>query len=555
MNVALRRDISGFWVRWSAAQAAAWLRAGYWQPGTLAEVAAAQTRADPHRTLLIEGARHVSRAEVYGAALRLAGYLQQRGAQAGDVIAFQLPNWWEAAVIALAARLLGLVTCPVPPIYREAELRHMLGSTAAKFLFLPAQFRNHAYLPMIAALRDQLPALREVIVVRGDAGGDTGWEHALDCAPPEALPAVDPGAVFMVMFTSGTTGRARGVLHTHYGYGYKARQMAAAWRVCEDDVIFMPSPVTHITGAIWAFDIPWLSGAPAVLMDTWQVEDGIAAIRAHRCTISGGATPFLQQLLAATAGRREDLDSLRMFFCGGTAVAPELIQQVSQAFPRCLFFRAYGSTEMMTVTLGIDSPEQAALGAQTDGIVKLPMQVRLVDTQGRDITADGVEGDILAYGPEQFAGYLDVEDNEDAFDAQGFFRMGDLGCWHRGEYLVITGRRKDIIIRSGENISPKEVEDVLVRHPAIAEAAIVAMPSATTGEMGCAFVILNAGADFSMDAMRRHLDAAGLAKQKYPEWLELVDDLPRVPSGKVRKDLLRERARAIATARQQRESP
>ena len=551
----LRRDASGFRVRWSEALAQQWLEAGYWRPETLADIAAAQTKAAPDRTLLIEGGTRWTRGEVYASALRLAGFLQNRGAIPGDVVAFQLPNWAESAILALAARLLGLVINPIPPIYREAELAYMLGATGAKFLFIPGEFRKCDYPAMIAGFRDDLPALADVIVVRGDAGDDLSWSEAVAGAPLATLPRIDPAAVFLVMFTSGTTGRAKGVLQTHYAFGYKARQMIAAWGVGEGDVIFMPSPVTHITGAIWAFDIPWLSGAPAVLLDVWNAGDGIAAIRAHRCTISGGATPFLQQLLAASASDRAALASLRTFFCGGTSVAPELIRSVSRAFPACLFFRAYGSTEMMTVTLGVTSREEADLGAETDGIVHPPMRVRLVDERGDEIAQEGVEGEILATGPEQFAGYLDVGDNAGAFDENGFFRMGDLGCWRQGNYLVITGRKKDIIIRSGENISPREVEDVLMAHPAIADIAIVAMPSAATGEKACAFVILHPGRDLDLQGMRRFLDGAGLAKQKYPEHLEIVADFPRVPSGKVRKDLLRETARSIALTLATEESP
>ncbi len=548
MNWTLREDCSGFRVRWSEELATRWLREGHWQPGTLADVAGQQTRADPARTLLIEGDRRITRGEVHDGALRLAGYLHARGARPGQVVALQLPNWFETAVIVLAARMLGLVINPIPPIYREAELRYMLAATRARFLFIPAQFRNCDYRAMVATLRPELPDLEAVVVLRGEAGQDTAWPQVVAGEPLATLPEVDPAAVFMVMFTSGTTGRAKGVLQTHYTFGYKARQMIAAWHVDERDVIFMPSPVTHITGAIWAFDIPWLSGAPAVLLDVWDADDGIEAIRRHGCTISGGATPFLQQLLAASADRRESLASLKTFFCGGTSVSPQLIREVSGAFPNCLFFRAYGSTEVMTVTLGISSREEAALGAETDGVVRPPIEVRLVDDAGRVISEDGVEGEILARGPEQFAGYLDPRDNEGAFDDEGFFRMGDLGCWSHGNYLVITGRKKDIIIRSGENISPKEVEDVLLAHPAVAEVAVVAMPSATTGEMGCAFVAPAAGAAFDLAEMQRFLTQAGLAKQKFPEWLELVDDFPRVPSGKVRKDLLRERARDIASA-------
>ncbi len=546
MPFEIRRDIGGFPLRWSEEYARQWREAGYWREETLADIARASVERNPDKVLLIENGRKLTRGEVYDAALRLAAYFQARGAQPGDVVAFQLPNWSESAIIALAARMMGLVINPIPPIYREAELAYMLGETGAKFLFIPEVFRKCDYPAMVATLRGQLPALQNVVVLRGDAGGDTPWEAALDFAALTDLPKIDPANAFLVMFTSGTTGRAKGVLQTHCGFGYKARQMVDAWGVNESDVIFMPSPVTHITGAIWAFDIPWISGAPAVLLDVWKVQEGIDAIREHGCTISGGATPFLQQLLAATAGDRSALSTLRTFFCGGTSVSPELIKEVSREFPGCLFFRAYGSTEMMTVTLGITSREQARFGAETDGVVLPPIQVKLVDEEGREISEEGVEGEILAFGPEQFAGYLDTGDNAAAFDENDFFRMGDLGRWRHGNYLEITGRKKDIIIRSGENISPKEVEDVLMEHPAIADIAIVAMPSEATGEMGCAFVISTPGVDFDLAEMRRFLDKVGLAKQKYPEWLEIVEDFPRVPSGKVRKDELRRIAKDIA---------
>lgn len=551
MSWTIRHDVGGFPIRWSEKHAKEWLEAGYWRQETLADIARQQTERDPGKTLLIESGKTLSREDVYTSSLSLANYLLQRGAAPGDVLAFQLPNWSESAIIVLAARMLGLVINPVPPIYREAELRYMLGATGARFLFIPKVFRQHDYPEMVASLRSDLPALEDVVVVRGESGKSTSWEEALSPEPAGDLPRVDPAAAFMVMFTSGTTGRAKGVIQTHYSFGYKARQMAGAWGVGNDDVIFMPSPVTHITGAIWAFDIPWITGAPAVLLDIWNVDDGINAIREYGCTISGGATPFLQQLLAATTDDRSALASLRTFFCGGTSVSPELIKQVSNEFPDCLFFRAYGSTEMMTVTLGISSAQQADLGAETDGIVLPPMQVKLVDDDGVEITEQGVEGEILAFGPEQFAGYLNTEDNAAAFDGNDFFKMGDLGKWSNGNYLVISGRKKDIIIRSGENISPKEVEDVLMEHPAIADVAIVAMPSALTGEMGCAFIVLKERSSFDMDEMRSFLGKSGLARQKYPEWLEFVDDFPRVSSGKVRKDILRQVAEDIAKQQNQ----
>jgi acyl-CoA synthetase (AMP-forming)/AMP-acid ligase II len=283
-------------------------------------------------------------------------------------------------------------------------------------------------------------------------------------------------------------------------------------------------------------------------MDVWSPADGIACIERHGCTVTGGATPFLQQMLDTAETTPERLDSLKLFFCGGTTVSPELIMRANRMIPGALFFRAYGSTEMITATWGIQDRADAKYGAETDGRIDYPVEMRIVDAVTDEPVAEGDEGEILMRGPGLFAGYIDKEDNESSFLPDGFFRMGDLGRQVFGNWLVITGRKKDIIIRSGENISPKEVEDALAAHPAIAEVAIVAMPSAVTGEKGCAFVIPRVGETINLPEIQSFLTGAGLAKQKFPEHLVIVDDLPRVPSGKVRKDELRVQAKAIAAA-------
>jgi acyl-CoA synthetase (AMP-forming)/AMP-acid ligase II len=388
-----------------------------------------------------------------------------------------------------------------------------------------------------------------VVAVRGDdAPGARSWEELMAHEPVDlaSLPKVDPEAVMMVMYTAGTTSRPKGVLHSHQTFGNSAWRMIETWRIDAHDVFFMPSPLTHITGAFWSFDMPWLCGASNVLMDVWTPEEGVDAIAANGCTVSGGATPFLQQLLNVARDRPDAVKSLRYFFCGGTTVSPDLVKEAGEAFPHCLFWRGYGCTESPCTTMGIRGREYAQLGAETDGEVMAPTEVKMLSPDGDGLVAEGEEGEIAVRGPEQFLGYLHPEDNAAVFDADGYFRTGDLGRRVHGDYLVITGRKKDIIIRSGENISPKEVEDVLYHHPDIVEAAIVAMPSPTTGEKGCAFVIPRKGATVDLASIRRFLEAAGLARQKFPEHVVLVDDLPRVPSGKVKKDVLRAQARRIA---------
>ena len=550
MSWSLRTDPSGFAVRWSADAAAAYRAAGYWRDERLTDVARRACREAAEHALLIEGDRRITRAEAWDAAARLAAFFSSRGLEPGDVVSFQLPNWIEAAVVALAARMCGLVLNPIPPIYREAEVRYILQDCGSKLVFVPEVFRKHDHVRMLAGLRADLPSLRDVVVVRGGGNDAVGWEQALSLAAAgdDALPPVDPAAAMVVMYTSGTTGRPKGVLHNHYTYDYRVRSMTEAWSIGPSDVVFMPSPVTHITGAYWAFDMPWVSGATSVLLDVWTPDEGIDCIERNRCTVTGGATPFLRQLLDTAVRRPAAMASLRLFFCGGTTVSADLIREAAAAYPSCMFFRAYGSTEMPTTTLGIRDRAQADLGAETDGEIVPPTEVRIVDASSGAPIADGEEGEILVRGPEQLLGYVHQEDNVGAFDDDGYFRMGDLGRRVHGRYLVITGRKKDIIIRSGENISPKEVEDVLASHAAVADVAIVAMPSRETGEKGCAFVVLRPGQTIDLAGIRRVVERAGLARQKCPEHLVIVDELPRVPSGKISKDVLRARAKAIAEA-------
>lgn len=542
----MKTDPSGLRTRWCQELAERWLADGHWTNTTLVDAARKAVADKPDHTFQIEADRRMTRAEVWDQSLRLAGYFLSRELKPGDVVSFQLPNWMETATIALAARMCGLIINPIPPIYRESELSYILADCNAKVIFVPGTFRKHNHQAMLEGLRKSLPKLQDIVVVRDT--GDLCWNDVTggERIDESALPAVSPGSVLIAMYTSGTTGRPKGVLHTHYTYDHRVRAMAEVWQIGPDDVVFMPSPVTHITGALWAFDMPWVAGNTSVLMDVWSADEGISCIARNDCTITGGATPFLQQMLDIADERPEALASLRMFFCGGTTVSPDLIRRAGATFPNGMFFRCYGSTEMISATLGINDRAHADLGADTDGEIVWPVEAQILDAATDLPLPQDEEGEIVCRAPGLFTGYLRPSDNEGNFLDDGFFRMGDLGRIVHEKYLVITGRKKDIIIRSGENISPKEVEDVLFSHPAIAEVAIVAMPSPTTGEKGCAFIIPRGGQTIDLHEIRRFLDAESLARQKFPEHVVLVDDLPRVPSGKVRKDVLRIQAREIA---------
>lgn len=544
----MRRDIGGWGVRWDAERAAAAVRNGDWKNCTIADHAAELLAHSPDRILAIEGERQFSVRDLHGAAERLARALLRRALVPGDTISFQLPNWHEAVVVSLAAAMAGLVLNPITPIYRDAEVGFMLGDSRSKLIFVPAGFRGYDFPAMMRRVLPGLATQVEVVVVRGDAAGFTDWEALLADGDGELpLPGADPDAVKLVMYTSGTTGRAKGVIHSHNSLQAENWMRRAHLGIGPDDILFNPSPVTHVTGMLYALCMPFTLGVTTILMDVWDAIAAIDSMRRHGATGMVASTVFLQELLAAGQAQDEHLPQLRFFLCGGAQVRPDLVRDAAAHFPNAVFARIYGSTEVPVITAGVNRRADTALGAETDGQI-FGCEARVVDPATGAALPSGAVGEIVARGPQMFLGYTREEDNREAFDAEGFFRMGDLGHLVNGDFIVVTGRKKDLIIRGGENISPKEIEDVLLGHPAIADVAIVAMPSARTGEMACAFVIPRAGQTIDLAEIARLLIAAGLARQKIPEHLELVDGLPRTAIGKVRKDVLRATAREIAAA-------
>jgi acyl-CoA synthetase (AMP-forming)/AMP-acid ligase II len=534
------KDISGWDTRLTPAMIQAYTRAGAWRNVTLADCAARQAERTPTRTAVIEADRTLTYADVWLQAQALTRALRARGVQAGDVISFQLPNWIEAMVINLAACLCGAIANPIVPIYREAEVGYILRDSRARLFFVPQQFRNFDYAAMAHKLRPQLPALQEIVIVRGDSAGATAYESLLSTAQNHALPdqQTDPNAVKLLMYTSGTTGNPKGVLHSHNTIMSELDAVIGYWGITPDDVVLMPSPVTHITGYLYALETAFAAGAKVVLMDRWNAAEAVTLVERHGVTFSVGATPFLKELTAQAEERGTALPTLRLFMSGGAPVPPEVIHRANRAFKHCLAFRVYGSTEAPTITLGIRSRTEAELGATTDGRI-VNHQVHICDTATGASLSAGEDGEICARGPELMLGYTDAQQTLESFDAEGYFHTGDLGRIVQDDFLTVSGRKKDLIIRGGENISPKEIEDVLHRHPAIQEAAVVAMPHARLGETVCAFVICATGQTVDVAILASWLEKAGLARQKFPERVELVDSLPRTASGKVQKNILR----------------
>lgn len=498
----------------------------------LGDIALMRTAENPDRIVVSQGGRHVTCHEMLDMALCLGGALMARGIAPGAAIAFQLPNWWEAAVINLAAALFGYRIVPLLTIYRSAELGVILPACDVAAVFVPPVYRRTNF----PALIGSLPAPpKHVFIVRGKAEDENSFEQMLRVSPA-GLHLPPPGDAKLVMFTSGSTGRPKGVIHSHATLDALIRRTAEFWGTGADDVFYVPSPIGHIGGSIYAFEFPWITGCRTILAEHWDADEAVREIASEGATFMAGATPFLSGLLAAAEKADTSLPSLRRFVCGGASVQPELVRAGLAAFPNAVVSRAYGSTEIPLVCPGARNRDEAEAHADTDG--ECTSRLRILDDEGREV-AEGETGEIAVAAPQLFLGYLEPEDDLAAFTEDDLFLMGDLGRVVGGRYLEITGRKKDIIIRKGENISPLEIENALARHPSVRQSSIVGAPDPERGEMLVAFVVVNAGMAFSMHDMCDHLDALGLARQKFPERLELMAALPMNSVGKVQKPELR----------------
>lgn len=491
---------------------------------------------------------------------RLAVGLVAAGVRPGEPVSFQLPNWWEFVALQLALVRVGAVSCPLMPIFRARELTFILRQTGTRFLVVPDRFRNTDHAALAAAIAPALPRLERVYVI---AGAHPDAEPVLPAAPeglfrpfhdllapvPPSVPTTRaparpaPDEVTQLLYTSGTTGEPKGVLHTHRTLLDALDLQIRHFDLGGDDVIFVPSPVAHQTGFLYGFWLALHLGASAVYQDVWSGEVAHALMDQWGVTFVQAATPFLDDLCDAAARRGRGPARLRVFVATGAAVPRSLAHQ-AQGRLHAAVCGAWGTTESGLVTAGTPSdPPEKTWG--TDGRLLPEMGMRVVDDAGRDLPP-GRPGRFLVRTPGMFVGYLAHPEWYDRALLDGeWLDTGDIAAIDADGYMRIEGRSKDVINRGGEKIPVAEVESLLHEHPAVKEVAVVAMPDPRLGERACAFVVPRPGATLTLADVQRHLDAAGTAKQYWPERVELIDALPRTPSGKVQKFLLRERIAEI----------
>jgi cyclohexanecarboxylate-CoA ligase len=455
-----------------------------------------------------------------------------------------LPNWWQFTALHLACLRLGAISGPLMPIFRERELAFMLGLAEAKVFVVPRSFRGFDHAAMAQGLRAGLPALQHVLVV-GDSFEtllDTPREERTDLLRLFAGREPAPDEVVEVQYTSGTTGEPKGVMHTSNTLMATVDAFAERLALGRDDVVLMASPMAHQTGFLYGMMMPLVLGATAVLQDIWDPRRAAAAIAAERVNFTMGATPFLADLTGVVAEGVQEVSSLRTFVSAGAPIPRALVERAGQVLEANII-SAWGMTEngAVTMTRPGDPPDKT-IG--TDGVCLPGMEIRVVDPEGRPLPT-GAEGLLKARGAFNFVGYL-KRPHLYGHDAEGWFDTGDLARIDADGYVRITGRAKDILIRGGENIPVVEIEGLLFRHPQVQAVAIVGMPDVRLGERACAFVVPRPGAAPTLKELTCFLEQEHkVARQYLPERLELVDDLPRTPSGKVQKFRLRELAKAL----------
>ena len=458
------------------------------------------------------------------------------GVRPGEPVAFQLPNRLEFVTIALGTLRAGAMCEPLMPIFRERELEFMLRESGARVLFVPDRFRGRDHASIAAAVRPALSALDHVVVLPED------YRDLLGRAPTRPFPTVTPDQHAQLLFTSGTSGEPKGALHRHDVLTRAADHHIEHFGLTAEDVIYVPSPLAHQTGFLYGMWIAARLGVPQVLQEVWDAEDGLDAMRRFGVTFVQAATPFLGDLTQVAEERGETPERLETFVATGAAIPRELARR-SREVLGAEVGGAWGTTEScLGCAFAPGDPPERAWG--TDGRALAGVRLRIVDDERREL-APGEEGNFEVHTDCLFDGYLNrPELTAEAITTDGWYRTGDLARIDSSGYVRITGRVKDVINRGGEKVPVAEIEQLLHAHPMVRDVAIVAMPDERLGERACAFIV----GELDFETMIEYLDSHRVSKTYWPERLELVDTLPRTPSGKIQKFVLREQARDFVTA-------
>lgn len=542
---------SSFTARYSPQEAEDYYRTGQWSTETFHDILVRRTEENPDKVFATDGTKSFTFRELLDAGQRLAVGLHRRGLRRGDAAAVQLPNWVEFIQVLTALSRLGVITVPIMPIYRREDVGYVLTNAGVRTVFTPARFNKFDYLDMYRGLRQEHPELT-IVVARPDSTAEDAADINADVFILDQLEAdtdddtahaelgnqPGPDHPFITVYTSGTTSRPKGCVHTFNTYCAGARALVGPFGYSETDVQFGPSPIAHTTGLVTSVLLPLLTGAATHLMAKWDPVRGIEEIQRFGCTAAVTAPTFLHTLLSSYDAEHHDLSTLRMWTCAGAPIPAAVVEQTNATLPDVKVLSLYGRSEnLVTTTCSVTDDASRAL--TSDGRAIPGAEVKIVDMAGNEVPR-GTEGDIAYRGPAHMIEYLaSPQQTADLFTQDGFSKSGDLGKMTEDGYVRVTGRTKDIVIRGGMNISAREIEEHLAHHPALRAFSIVGMPDERLGERVCCYLVAASGAAPTVDDIREFLLERGMPIQKTPERVVHVDALPMTATGKILKHELR----------------
>ncbi|WP_407306474.1 cyclohexanecarboxylate-CoA ligase [Acinetobacter sp.] len=528
----------------------AMLKQGYWLNQTILNFLRRAVEKNPEKTALIsfklehQTEQSFSYQQIWEMTNKIALGLKQLGVIKNDVVSCQLPNWWEFTLLYLACSRIGAVLNPLMPIFRERELEFMLKHGESKIFVVPTTFRNFNHEQLANQLQNKLDTLKHIVVVNGE--GENNFDqlllnHGLE-QNPSALAELDslesgPDDITQLIFTSGTTGEPKGVMHTANTLFSNIVPYAERLHLTENDVILMASPMAHQTGFMYGLMMPIQLNTKVVLQDVWDVAKAVDLIHQYQVNFTMASTPFLNDLSNTVAEQHNKVDSLKIFLCAGAPIPGPLVQKAREILG-VKVISAWGMTECGAVTLTRPKDEDER-SFNTDGMALPGVEIKIVDKKGQT-KAVNTSGRLMIRTCSNFGGYLKRPHLNDT-DAESWFDTGDIAYQDEQGYIRICGRKKDVIIRGGENIPVAEIESLLYKHPNIATVALVAYADERLGERACAIIKRKDLAQpLALSDIVNFLKTHNLAMQYIPERLEIWEDIPMTPSGKIQKFKLRE---------------
>lgn len=520
-------------------------RAGYWRDEVVGDALAKHAEERPDAIAIVDGEHRMSWAQWYRSSQRFALHLGELGIEPGDVVALQLPNWHEYLVCYHGILLAGGLVVQIGADWRSAEMGYGYGIGPAKAAIVPREFLGYDYPAALGELRGGLPGLEHILVARGAApDGCISLDEILadpieDRIAPETLAALrhNPDRIIRIVFTSGTTGLPKAIMHTNNTLAHSGRTMRADFDHDADDIYLMYVPFSTNWGAIMGLQLPLNAGACVVLMDRFSATGALALIEREKVTfVSGTPTAFIA-LTNSAAAEHARVDSLRLLMSAGASFPVQSIRELRERL-KTTFIDSFGMNEfgMGFWCLPDDDPDQVdgSIGRAIAGV-----EARIVDADGRELPV-GDSGELVIKSAGMCAGYHgNAEANASSWDDEGWFHSGDLATVDDGGIFRIVGRGKDVIIRGGANVSPREIEEILSVEPRIREVSVIGLPDAYYGEVVCACVIAKPGEAPTAEEIQAYLRTR-MASYKVPSRVVLMDEFPLNSMGKVRKEVLRE---------------